>query len=134
MGEPGSSGTFTYPDAISASSSTMSISSIASEASVRLTPADAAVPTAAALTGAQLRYSDTGRRRRMAAGAAGAAGAAEDEEAASNSVVGAGAPRPSRAERGRSGRRHRRDTGVSARAMRVIEATALGSWPAGPAR
>ena len=37
--------------------------------------------------------------------------------------------RPSRAERGRSGRRHRRDTGVSIRALRIVDAARLGPWP-----
>ena len=36
--------------------------------------------------------------------------------------------RPSRAERGRSGRRHRRDSGVSTRALSLIQAAPLGPW------
>jgi len=37
--------------------------------------------------------------------------------------------RASRAVRGRSGRRHRRDSGVSGRALRLVEAAELGPWP-----
>lgn len=38
--------------------------------------------------------------------------------------------RQSRRARGRSGRRHRRDTGVSGRALLLVEAAQLGPWPA----
>lgn len=37
--------------------------------------------------------------------------------------------RASRAVRGRSGRRHRRDSGISGRALRLVEAAQLGPWP-----
>ena len=40
--------------------------------------------------------------------------------------------RPSRAERGRSGRHHRRNTGVSCRGFRVVEAVGVGAWGTRP--
>ena len=39
-----------------------------------------------------------------------------------------GDARASRAQRGRSGRRHRRDSGVSSRAMRLVHAAGIGAW------
>jgi len=44
-------------------------------------------------------------------------------------VDGALVGKPSRAHRGRSGRKHRRETGVASRALRLIDALPLGLWP-----
>ena len=93
-----------------------------------------AVGTAAATT---LRDAVTAARAASAASVASASSAspvvaaspAATPPAAAAEAASRPGSRPSRAERGRSGRRHRRDTGVSIRALRIVDAARLGPWP-----